>query len=79
MLTPQASTYREIWETPLGIRPIQDFPPPTRAAGTPTGATLNPAYFPDASARTSSMRAELSNWFTVGRPVLGSSKAWPGL
>src|SRR5712671_6133751 len=33
----------------------------------------NPCYFPSASARTTCKRAELSNWFTVGSPVFGSS------
>jgi hypothetical protein len=36
-------------------------------------------YFCKASTATICMRAELSNWFTVGRPVLGSSNACPGL
>ena len=36
-------------------------------------------YFRKASTATICMRAELSNWFTVGRPVLGSSNACPGL
>src|SRR6266568_3965864 len=36
-------------------------------------------YFGSASTPTNWMRAELSNWFTIGRPVFGSSKACPGL
>jgi hypothetical protein len=36
-------------------------------------------YLRTASICTISMRAALSNWFTVARPLFGSSRAWPDL
>ena len=43
------------------------------------GASANPVQRCSASIATTSIRAELSNWFTVEAPELGSTMACPGL